>query len=63
MPQLYPVGQHPAVGPALEGQMDHPLAHVASDDVAEAGTSLAGTTTVTPLEMIVVEVVVGHDVV
>lgn len=61
VPQLYPEGQHPAVGPALEGHTDHPFAQVAS--VVVLGTSVAGTTTVTPLEMMVVEAVVGQDVV
>lgn len=65
VPQLYPVGQHPAVGPALEGQMDHPLAHVEASEavVAAAVAAVTGTTMVAPLEMMVVEAVVGHEVV
>lgn len=62
VPQLYPEGQHPAVTPALDGHMDQPLAHVAA--VVVTGTSLAGTTIVTPFaEMIVVDAVDGQEVV
>lgn len=61
VPQLYPLGQHPADAPASEGQSDHPPAQVPV--VVVAGTSLAGTTTVTPLETMVDEAVDGHEVV
>lgn len=69
VPQLYPVGQHPAVGPALVGQMDHPLAHVeacspaSEEDAAAAVAAVRGTTMVAPLETMVVEAVLGHEVV
>lgn len=69
MPQLYPVGQHPAVGPAPlpDGHTDQPLAQVAAPDdgvaVAVVGTAVTGTTMVAPSETMVVEAVVGHEVV
>lgn len=53
VPQLYPLGQHPAVAPALVGHIDHPPAQVPVV-VVVAVTSLAGTAMVTPLEMMVV---------
>lgn len=52
VPQLYPLGQHPAVGPAFVGHKDHPPAQAPVDAVAV--TSVAGTAMVTPLEMMVV---------
>lgn len=51
VPHLYPLGQHPATDPASFPQRNQPLAH--SFDAVVVGTSFAGTTTVTPLEMIV----------
>lgn len=60
VPQLYPDGQQPAVGPASEGHRDHPPAQVASEVVV--GTAVRGTTIVLSPEMIVVEMVEGQDV-
>jgi hypothetical protein len=51
VPQLYPLGQHPATDPAFFPQRNQPLAH--SSDAVAVGISFAGTTTVTPWEMIV----------
>lgn len=51
VPHLYPLGQHPATGPASFPQRNQPLAH--SFDAVVVGTSFAGTTTVTPWVMIV----------
>lgn len=51
VPHLYPLGQHPATDPASFPHRNQSLAHL-SDAVA-VGTSSAGTTTVTPWEMIV----------
>lgn len=54
VPQLYPLGQQPAARPPeSEGQTNQPVAHVPVD-VAE-GTAESGTTTVTPLDMMVVD--------
>lgn len=60
VPQLYPEGQQPAVGPALEGQRDQPPAQVPSEVVV--GTAVTGTTTVWSPDMMVVEAVDGQDV-
>lgn len=53
VPQSYPSGQHPATGPASLPQRNQPLPHV---DVGPGagGASVARTTTVAPLETIVV---------
>lgn len=51
VPHLYPLGQHPATDPASFPQRNQPLAH--SSDAVGVGTSFAGTTTVTPWEMMV----------
>lgn len=48
------------MGPAFDGQRNHPFAQVADVD---AGVSVTGTTTVTPLDMIVVDDTGGHDVI
>lgn len=64
VPQLYPPGQHPAVGPADEGHSVHPPAQDPSVvAVAAALAALAGTTTVMLPETMVVEAVTGHEVV
>lgn len=65
VPQLYPPGQHPAVGPADEGHSVHPPAQddaSASVAVAAALAALAGTTTVMLPDTMVVEAVTGHEV-
>lgn len=59
VPHEYPSGQHPATGPPSSPHMNHPFAHVAESD---AGTSATGTAMVTPLLIIVVIGVGGHDV-
>jgi hypothetical protein len=60
VPQLYPEGQQPAVGPASEGHRDQPPAQVLSAVVV--GTAVTGTTMVWAPEMMVVETVDGQDV-
>lgn len=60
VPQLYPLGQQPAVGPALEGHSDQPPAQVPSEVVV--GTAVTGTTIVSSPEMMVVDAVDGQDV-
>lgn len=60
VPQLYPDGQHPAVGPASEGHMVHPPAQVPSEVVV--GTAVRGTTIVSSPEIMVVDTVDGQDV-
>lgn len=60
VPQLYPLGQHPAVAPASEGHRDQPPAHVPVEVVV--GTAVTGTTTVSSPEIMVVDAVDGHDV-
>ncbi len=52
VPQLYPLGQQPGMGPALEGHRNQPAAHV--DEGAPASVP-TGTTMVWPLETTVVE--------
>lgn len=62
VPQLYPLGQQPAVA-ADDGHSVQPPAQVASlVTVAAADASLAGTTIVTPSDTIVVDAVIGHEV-
>lgn len=60
VPQLYPDGQHPAVGPASVGHMVQPPAQVPSEVVV--GTAVRGTTIVWSPDMMVVDTVDGHDV-
>lgn len=72
MPQLYPPGQHPAVAPAPDGHMAHPPAHVVvamavavavAEEEEEEEMAVSGTTTVSPLDRMVVDAVAGQDVV
>ncbi|KAG7288584.1 hypothetical protein NEMBOFW57_004937 [Staphylotrichum longicolle] len=62
VPHAYPLGQHPATGPASAPHMNHPLAQL---PVVSAGAPLTGTTTVTPFPFttVVMACCGGHDVV
>jgi hypothetical protein len=60
VPHAYPVGQHPAIGPASVPHRYQPPAHLG---LVEAGMLVMGTATVSPLEMIVVKGGGGHEVV
>lgn len=62
VPHSYPLGQHPATGPASAPHMNHPLAQL---PVVSAGAPLTGTTTVTPFPFttVVMACCGGHDVV
>jgi hypothetical protein len=60
VPHCHPLGQQ--LPPTLAAQVDHPEAH-APEGVANVAAAPTGTTTVTPLLMIVVELVAGQDVV
>ena len=57
LPQEYPSGQHPAVGPPSSPQRNHPPAQVS----VVSGTSLPGTTTVTPPDPRVVDEGAGQS--
>ena len=59
-PQLYPLGQQ--LPPTLDAQLNHPVAQLPVGLVTMAADP-TGTTTVTPLLMIVVDEMAGHDVV
>jgi hypothetical protein len=61
VPQAYPLGQHPATGPVSLPHRYQPLAHV--DVAVVVGTSVAGTTSVTPLDVSAVDDMGGHEVV
>jgi hypothetical protein len=60
VPHCHPLGQQ--FPPRLAGQLDHPDAQF-PDGVATVAAEPKGTTTETPLLMIVVEVIGGQDVV
>lgn len=53
VPQEYPEGQHPDIGPESLPHINHPPAQVGFSVCF--GTPVAGTTTVAPSETIVVE--------
>lgn len=59
LPHSYPEGQHPSLAPASALHMNQPPAQVAL--AAEAGTFVAGTTTVIPLETSLVADGAGHE--
>lgn len=61
VPHAYPLGQHPATGPASLPHRYQPPAQV--DVAVVLGTSVAGTASVTPLDVIVVYEMGGHEVV
>lgn len=63
VPHAYPLGQHPAIGPASLGHKNQPPAHVDVGNVAVFVRSVAGTTSVTPFDVMVVEDTGGQEVV
>jgi hypothetical protein len=62
VPHSYPLGQHPATGPASAPHKNHPLAQLPA---VVSGIPLTGTTTVTPfpLTIVVISPWGGQDVV
>jgi len=61
VPHSYPEGQHPAAAPSSLPHKNQPPAQVALLGVGVVGISMAGTTTVTPLETKVVRAGRGHE--